>query len=172
MHKSLIAEYKERYLRPMKKPVCDIIDFHMHVCGREEDKKYLRIAREYGVCKAGAMLHGTDTAELLDKYKGFFFPIEWLRMPEPGVGREWVRQEVQRITAEAEAGMVALKLLSTCKEGRPEIWIDHPYILEVLKEAAGLGLFVYIHIAEPSVWWPKRFNPKVVGDKIDYHQPV
>ena len=172
MHRSIIAEHKERYLLPLKRPVCDIIDFHMHVCGAEEDEKYIKIAQDYGVCKAGAMLHGIDAAELLRRYNGFFFPIEWLRMPEPGAGKEWVKREVQRITTEAEAGLVALKLLSTCKKGRPDVWIDHPCILEVLQEAARLGLFVYIHIAEPSLWWPERYKPEIVGNKVDYHKPV
>ncbi len=172
MHKSLIDKYKREYLKPLPAPVCDIIDFHMHVCGGKEDEKYIRIAREYGVTRAGAMLHWTSAEKVIDDHGGFFFPIEWMRMPEVDSGREWIAEEVARIDNERLNGLVALKLRSTCKEGRPDVWIDHPYMLEVLNEVARMGLFVYIHIAEPSGWWPKIFDPAVVGEKIEYHQPV
>ena len=172
MHKSLIGEYKKEYLKPLPAPVCDIIDFHMHVCGGKEDEKYISIAKEFGVTKAGAMLHWTSAGKLLDDHEDFFFPIEWMRMPEVDSGREWVAEEVARIDNERLNGLVALKLRSTCKEGRPEVWIDHPYMLEVLNEVSGMGLFVYIHIAEPSGWWPNIFDPAVVGEKIEYHKPV
>ncbi len=172
MHTSLIAEYRDRYLLTPEPPVCGIIDFHMHVNNGAEDDIYVRIAGEYGVVGACAMLHQATPMQIRGKYSGFFYPIAWLRMPSATESREWIATEVKRITRAAEQGAVALKLRSTCKEGRPSVWIDHPYILEVLAEAARLGLFIYIHIAEPSCWWPQRFDPAVVGAKIEYLYPV
>ncbi len=172
MHKSIIAEYRELCYQPPAEPVCEIIDFHMHVNGTAEDEKYMRIAREYGIVRAGAMLHWTTSQRLTAEHQGFFFPIEWLRLPEKNSAKSWIREEVQRIEQEKSEGLTALKLRTTCKEGRPEIWIDHPYMLEVLQEVAAMGLFVYIHIAEPSSWWPKFFDPDVVGEKRDYLRPV
>lgn len=172
MHKSLIKEIRDKYLVPMVPPVCDIIDFHMHVSGGKEDEKYIRIAKEFGVVQAGAMLHWTDSKSLLARHGDFFFPIDWVKMPSLSSKKSWVKEEIKRLEEAATDGLVALKLRSTCKEGRPKVWIDHPYLIEVLNEAARMGLFLYVHIAEPSVWWPSKLDPTVVGEKLDYHKPL
>ena len=172
MHSSLIREIRDKYLSEMPSPPCDIIDIHMHVGNKIEDRKYYEIAREFGVKKAGAMLHGCEPEELINEYTDFFFPIAWLDMPDSSSGKDWVKNEISRINSLYTRGLKGIKLRSACKEGRPEIWIDNELILDVLQEFEDSGLLLYIHIADPSIWWGDKFVVSEVGEKIIYHRPV
>lgn len=172
MHKSLIASHAAALERPLPPPPCPILDAHMHVGPVETDGDYVRAAEMYGVRHAVALLHGVEPEELLDRYGSFFIPCAWGRMPTRRDAYPWTRDEVRRVETLWDRGVRLLKYKVEPSKGRPEAFLDDSRLAPVLERAESLEFALILHIAQPSRWWPDRYDPNEVGTKESYYVQV
>ncbi len=171
MHTSLIPAYASALAQPLAAPPCPIFDAHMHVGEMARNRAYVRAARAYGVSRALGMLHEVEPEDLYDAFGDFFVPCVWATRDAPG-GASWAREEIERLEDWRGRGAGCVKYKVTPVHGKPACFLDDERLQPVLRRAAELGYVVMAHIAEPSLWWPERFDPAEVGSKESYFPQV
>lgn len=175
MHDSLIPERATVLQEGLPEPVCPIIDVHMHAGPPAVTKGYVAPARAYGIESAVGLMHDVTPKTLKQAFGDFFIPCDWGEIPQPGIGPAWSEREASRVEAVFMDGARGMKYKDTPRRrGRTNAtsFLDHPALLPVVQRLAALDMFVVAHIAEPSCWWPERFNPAEVGEKRAYFDQV
>ena len=118
MHESLISDRLPLLANVLPRPVCPIIDAHMHVGEDASVARYLSSARAYGVERALALTRDRSPSEVAKLHAGFFLPTVWGDWPGPDDGQGWIDEQGKRLTRARQDGAVALKFKSTPKQPR------------------------------------------------------
>jgi hypothetical protein len=177
MHPSLIPE--RAHLLDELAEACGyagpVFDAHVHFAESDENRLYLRTAARHGVTGALAMLHGVSPGEILSQFGGQVLPVAWLHLPETGgkaAIERWRGEALALLETAPGEGVRAIKTRSHCKQGRPEVFLDHPGVAEVLERIADAGLPLMVHVGDPLRWWGTLYDPAEVGGREAYLQPV
>jgi len=174
MHWSLIPDLAEALDRPLPPPPAPILDIHMHSGAPGPTAAYVRAAQAYGVVGACNMEFAGCPGAMAETFPDFaFHPCGW---PRPEKGEDWgaFRETwVEGMPALVARGMRALKLKSEPRGGvRPDVWLDDERLDPLYDAAARHGVLLQAHLAQPSAWWPEKYDPAVAGPKRLYLEQI
>lgn len=174
MHWSLIPDLARALDEPPPPPPVPILDIHMHSGAPGATAAYVRAAKRYGVAGACNMEFAGCPDAMAGRFPGFaFHPCGW---PRPDKGMDWGAFRETWVEGFADlvaGGMRAVKLKSEPRGGvRPDVWLDDERLDPLYEQAAKHRVLVQAHLAQPSMWWPERFDPAVAGPKRIYLEQI
>lgn len=174
MHWSLIPERAKALETPLPPPPCPLFDIHMHSASPRATAPYVRAARQYGALGACNLEFSGCPDDMHDHFPAFIFmPCGWPRIDK---GVNWTRfrkRWVNGFPDRLDEGLRAIKFKSEPRDGaRPSVWLDDPRIAPLLELCSQHRIPVQAHIAQPSAWWPDRYDPTVAGAKQEYLDQV
>jgi predicted TIM-barrel fold metal-dependent hydrolase len=102
-----------------------------------------------------------------------FHPCAWPRIEKGMDWHHFADVWIGGFEAWLRRGMRAVKFKSEPRGGvKPLVWLDDEHLDPFYELCARHGILVQAHLAQPSTWWPERYDPAVAGPKRLYLEQI
>ena len=152
---------------PPRKTACPIIDAHTHLRDAGRTQMLVDAAKLYGIEKMLGITDIETSWRLREAYPGFFLFACWFDHEHLERPQRFVRDNLRLFERAAKAGFKVIKFWFKPEFTVPNgIQFDDPRLAEVHAAMAEHGLAALIHIADPDVWFKRRYaDAEVWGTK-------
>lgn len=163
------------YRRGLERRVPDrVIDAHAHIRGLDDVALYFEVAELYGVDLTFSMSPLGEIRELKRRYPG---RLEFIAVPnwsKQAATEEFQRSWMADLTAFREEGVRLCKFwMAPHMRQKHGLSLDHPFVKTVTRHAYDLGFHFMTHIADPSIWWKKKYaGVDAIGSKDDQYRQL
>jgi hypothetical protein len=136
-----------------------IIDAHCH-CGRPAAiAKMIRAGALYGVHKWVVICKVDEIGWLRRKFGRQVAFNVWSDHKQTGRSEPFTESNLRIVEQAVRAGAVSIKFWYKPEfNERSGVWFDDPRLDPVFEAICRAGLSVLVHIADPDVWWIRRYS--------------
>ena len=156
---------------PRRKTTCPIIDAHTHLRDVRNTQVLVDAARLYGIVKIMGITDLETSHRLTDAFPGMFDYAMWFDYSHLADPIRFVRDNIKLCERAARNGFKMIKFWF-----KPEFTVPHGVefdddrLVEVHAAMGELGLMALIHIADPDIWFERRYADSALwGTKAEQY---